>query len=122
MGLTEAQTLTIITALVAAIPGFVALLVARAKTKAETKKAGAEAVGSIADAAGVVADTAMKLLPVLQQRVADLDNEVAILRTAQEKQVAITKALECQVEEMKVTIAQLVRERDSALEKIKEQP
>ena len=112
MGLSEAQTLAIITALIAGVPGLIALLIARAKTKAETQKASA-------DAASVISDTALTLLPVLKQRVADLDNEVAILRTAQEKQVAITKALECQVEEMKVTIALLVKERNGALEKLR---
>ena len=112
MELTDAQIIGVITTLAMSVPGIVALLMARAKTRADTQKASA-------DAAGVIADTALTLLPVLRQRVADLDIEVANLRTAQNKQLAITKALECQVEEMKATIALLVKERNGALEKLR---
>ena len=113
MELTDAQILGVISTLAMSVPGLVALLMARAKTRADTQKASA-------DAAGVIADTALTLLPVLRQRVSDLDIEVASLRTAQDKQLAVTKALECQVEEMRVTIALLVKERDAALEKLRE--
>ena len=112
MGPTDAQIIAAITALVAGLPGIIALLMARARTKADTQKASA-------DAAGVIADTALTLLPVLRQRVADLDIEVAGLRTEQTRQLAITKALECQVEDMRVTIALLVKERNGALEKLR---
>ena len=116
MELTDAQIIGAIATLVAMLPGVAALLLSQARNRADTHKASA-------DAASVISDTALTLLPVLRQRVADLDIEVANLRMAQDKQLAVTKALECQVEEMRVTIALLVKERNGALEKLRlEQP
>jgi PAS domain S-box-containing protein len=88
---------TIIVAVLASIPGIVALVASRRKTAAEAEKTEAEGTSVIAEASGAIADTATKLIGPLTERMRSLDTEVSVLRAEQRDNVIHTRELEGQI-------------------------
>jgi len=111
--------LGLVGAVIAAIPGILALIWGLAKNRAETQKVSSESGKAQAEASQIMINTALTLIDTLHKQIDELSNTVIVLRSELERQIAITNELECQIKELKSVTSSLVERHNQALEKLK---